>query len=182
MIHRRLRRLERDAVLPRCLREGLGIFQPQLHLLRLLAALLHQQLVAGLRIERQPRGLVPQPGRKDCGIGQAQRNLAPPLGQHFELHLGRNANHVLADDRFAFDLCRQRPKRRLRVGRPLLGIAGRLPEGQEFVVRQEHAAAFLLEDLAQLAVRDVDAHLAIDLRSFLLFHRRRRRSASAGGS
>ena len=46
-------------------------------------------------------------------------------------------------------------------------VLGRLPQFPELLVGQEHPAAVLLEDLAELLVGDVDALLADDL--FLVF-------------
>ena len=126
---RRLRRLERNTVSAGCPYNRLGILQLQFELLGLLAFLLDQQAIILARPTDDARGFAPQRGTGDSSVGQPQRNLVPPLGQHLDLQLGLNPHHVLFDRGLVVDLSHQSADRRFwkSLGARPGFILGRLP-------------------------------------------------------
>ena len=126
---RRLRRLERNTVSAGCPYNRLGILQQQFELLRLLAFLLDQQAIILAGLADNARRFAPQRGTGDGSVGQPQRNLVPPLGQHLDLQLGLNPHYVLFHGGLVVDLSHQSADRRFWKSldtRPGF-ILGRLP-------------------------------------------------------
>jgi hypothetical protein len=87
---------------------------------------------------------------------EPQRHFMPAFGEHFDLHAGLDVHHVLADRRLAVDLGDQSADRRLVFFDLFGGVAGRLPHALEFVVGDENAAAFFLEERAELRIGNID--------------------------
>ena len=158
--HRRLGRLERNAIHARQPGDGLGIFQAQLDRLGLLAFLFQQQAVALGRVADDSRRLAGQRRGDHPRIGQPQRDRVPALGQEFDPQRGLYPHHVLLDRRFAGDIGDQSAGGRFRLGGRLGFFPGRPPKLLELLVGQEHPAALLLEDLAQLRVGNINVLLA----------------------
>ena len=158
--HGGLRGLERDAVLARRPRDRPGVFQHQFDLLRLLALLFDQQAMVFIGPAQQSGRLVVD-RRADHGrIGQPQGHFMPAFGQEVDLHVGRDLHDVLGHHGLVFDFRNHRAHGRPGFGRRAGLVLGRLPQLVELLIGQEHAAAMLLEDPAELFVGDVDLLLA----------------------
>ena len=163
---RGLRALERHAVLARGLGVRLGEPEREDHRLGGLAFLLDEQLVPALGVGHDAGGLVAQGGLRQGHVAQAQQHFVPALLEDLELDGGLDGDDVLRDGGHAGDLGKEGVDGQFGLlGRGRF-VAGGLPEFLELLVRQEHAATFLLEDLAEFRVGDVDALLADGLRLF----------------
>ena len=161
---RGLRTLERDAVLARRLRVGLGETEGQGELLRVFALLLDQEFVTGLGVGDDARGPAGERRLRQGDVAQAEQDLAPALLEYLELQCGLHRDHVLRDGGHAGDLGDEGVDGRLGLGGRGGLVACGLPEFLELLVGEEHPAALFLEDLAEFLIRDVDALFADGLR------------------